>query len=190
MNPTDYSYSEDGGGGGGFGPKSPTNETAIERADEEAAIVGNMALYCMSLGAIPHVPMRGFWRVHGVCRGMMVDGLQGVERVCRHLRVHLGDVLRAEGIELYLRQAEDIRALSKAMFPNEDPDWLTIEEAMEYTGKSRKTIMDWVRAGGMRTLDDRWGMMIHRQSLQMKQAIILGNMFRRMNHASKFNRKR
>lgn len=183
MNPTDYTYSEVDSGGGGFGPKSPTSEFAMERADEEAAAVGNIALYCMGVGSIPRVSMRGFWRVNGVCRGMSMDGLPDVVRVCNHLRTHLGDAMRTEGIDEYLQHASDIRAISMHMFPNENTDWLTIEEAADFTGRSRATIYEWIAAGGMPVLDDRWGKMVSKEALRMKQALIMANMFRRASAA-------
>lgn len=180
MNPTDHTYSEIGSGGSGFGPKSPTSEFAMERADEEAAAVGNIALYCMGIGSIPRVSMRGFWRVNGICKGMATDGLPDVVRVCNHLRAHMGDVMRTEGIDEYLQHASDIRAISMHMFPNENTDWLTIEEALEFTGRSQRTIYNWIEGGSLPTLDDRWGKMVSKKGLQMMQCIVAANMIIRM----------
>ena len=44
----------------GFGPQSPVNEDAMEMADLEAAFIGNLARYCMAIGSIPRIPLKGF----------------------------------------------------------------------------------------------------------------------------------
>ena len=60
---------------GGFGPKSPCNESAMEMGDMEAAFVGNLARYCIARGSIPAIPLKGFWWVNGVCRGVGGSGM-------------------------------------------------------------------------------------------------------------------
>lgn len=166
----------------GFGPKSPCNDGAIFLADQEAATIGRLASYCINLGAIPAFPLRGFWWSRGRCLGMKAgDDLADIVKVIGYLRAHVGNVLNAEGVEPYLVAMEEVRSIGLGMFPNEDENWVTMEEAMDFTGRKKSIIYEWIKAGGVPVLDDRWGLMISKEHLRMKMAIVHANMLRRMN---------
>ena len=185
---TNTGYSDEEPTFSGFGPKSPCNDNAIDMADEEAVAVEYLARYCIARGSIPAIPLKGFWWSKTRCLGLKSGDLSGFRKVVGHLRRHVDAVFGTEGIAEHLELMEGIRLYSKRMFPNEDTDWLTMEEAIEFTGKSQATIYEWLKAGGIPTLDDRWGLMISKVHLQTKMALIYASKIaaiKRVNEARK-----
>lgn len=153
----------------GFGPKSPCSEHAMELGDAEAAFIGNLAYYCMRLGSIPRHHLRGLWFVNHECKGLgVVDWESDVEPIyplINHLIQHAEDIVNTEGVDELLKAGEETRWYSKKMFPQESPQWVTLEEAEKITGRSKKTIQDWRRQGWVEVLDDNWGVMFSRAGL-------------------------
>lgn len=183
----------------GFGPQSPVNEDAMEMADLEAAFIGNLARYCMAMGSIPRIPLKGFWWVNGECRGMqnaMIedefnmmgefngrDVLAPIGRVVAHLRAHVGAVLDTEGVEPILRAGEDTRWYSLKMFPQEDDQWLTEEQAQDYTGCTERTLQRWRKAGAVAFIKDEKGVAYRKSDLDTVMEIKRGNMLRGIGQA-------
>lgn len=181
----------------GFGPQSPVNEDAMEMADLEAAFVGNLARYCMAMGSVPRIPLKGFWWVNGECRGMqnaMIedefnmmgefngrDVLEPIGRVVAHLRAHVGNVLATEGVEDILRAGEDTRWYSLKMFPQEDERWETESQIMEQTGVNYKTLSRWRKSGTIQFLDDGKERMYRRDDIELIMRIKRENMLRGYN---------
>ena len=185
---TSTGYSDEEPTFSGFGPKSPCNDNAIDMADEEAVAVEYLARYCIARGSIPAIPLKGFWWSKTRCLGLKSGDLSGFRKVVGHLRRHVDAVFETEGIAEHLELMEGVRLYGKRMFPNEDTDWLTMEEAIEFTGKSQATIYEWLKAGGIPTLDDRWGLMISKKHLQTKMALIYASKIaaiKRVNEARK-----
>ena len=155
---------------GGFGPKSPCNESAMEMGDMEAAFVGNLARYCMALGTIPPHSLRGLWWVNGECKGISTynedSATLPIQGLINHLAYWSPYIIGTEGVDELLRAGEETRWYSKKMFPNENTEWVGIEEAEKITGRARKTIQDWRREGWIETLDDNWGVMYSRAGLE------------------------
>lgn len=190
MNPNDYRYSdEETISQCTFGPKSPTNDCYIDFADHEAALIGNMTRYCMAAGSIPTIPLKGFWAIAGTCIGMRTNGLPGVRTACRHLIEHIDCVINTEGIEDLLAEMVAVRKVSLSLIPNENTNWMTMEEAIKFTGRSKSQIYKWLQAGGIQTLDDRWGLMISRVDLQTKMAIIYASRLAAMKKARESNHR-
>ena len=168
----------------GYGPKSPCNDGAILLADSEGATIGRLASYCQNRGTIPYFPLKGFWWVKGRCLGLSSgDGLAEFRAVVRTLESYAAEILATEGIAPYLKAMEEIRGVSEAMFPHESDEWLTMSQAKEFTGRSQSTIYEWIAAGGIPTLDDRWGLMISRNALHLKLAIVAANKKRNIENA-------
>ena len=185
---TNTGYSDEEPTFNGFGPKSPCSDNALDMADEEAVSVEYLARYCIARGSIPAIPLKGFWWSKTRCLGLKSGDLSGFRKVVGHLRRHVDAVFDTEGIAAHLELMEGVRLYSKRMFPNEDTDWLTMEEAKEFTGKSQATIYEWLKAGGIPTLDDRWGLMISKKHLQTKMALIYASKIaaiKRVNEARK-----
>ena len=186
---TSTGYSDEEPTFSGFGPKSPCNDNAIDMADEEAVAVEYLARYCIARGSIPAIPLKGFWWSKTRCLGLKSGDLSGFRKVIGHLRRHVDAVFDTEGIAEHLELMADLRKSSKRMFPNEDTDWLTMEEAKEFAGKDARTIYRWLEAGGIPTLDDRWGLMISKNHLQTKMAIVYASRLSAMRKAREMNEK-
>ena len=181
----------------GFGPQSPVNEDAMAMADFEAAFIGNLARYCMAMGTVPRIPLKGFWWVRGACRGMknaMIEDefdfmgnltsrnvLAPIDRVIDHLRVHVGNVLATEGVDDILRAGEDTRWYSLKMFPQEDDKWLSESEAQSYTGRTGRTLREWRNSGVVEHIKDSAGIAYKKADLDAVMEIKRGNMLRAMN---------
>ena len=186
---TNTGYSDEEPTFSGFGPKSPCNDNALDMADEEALLVEYLARYCIARGSIPAIPLKGFWWSKTRCLGLKSGDLSGFRKVIGHLRRHIDAVFETEGIAEHLELMDRARGYSKRMFPNEDTDWLTMEEAIEFTDKDESTIYKWLKAGGIPTLDDRWGLMISKVHLQTKMALIYGSKLTAMQRARDANSK-
>ena len=156
-------------------------------ADEEAVAVEYLARYCIARGSIPAIPLKGFWWSKTRCLGLKSGDLSGFRKVIGHLRRHVDAVFATEGIAEHLELMEGVRLYSKRMFPNEDTDWLTMEEAEEFTGQKKRAIYYWLEAGGIPTLDDRWGLMISKKHLQTKMALVYASRLSAMARARKSN---
>ena len=181
---TNTGYSDEEPTFNGFGPKSPCNDNAIDMADEEALLIEYLARYCIARGSIPAIPLKGFWWSRTRCLGLKSGDLSGFRKVVGHLRRHVDAVFDTEGIAEHLELMDRARGYGKRMFPNEDTDWLTMEEAKEFTGKDESTIYKWLKAGGIPTLDDRWGLMISKVHLQTKMALIYGSKLSALSRAN------
>ena len=186
---TNTGYSDEEPTFNGFGPKSPCNDNALDMADEEALLVEYLARYCIARGSIPAIPLKGFWWSKTRCLGLKSGDLSGFRKVIGHLRRHIDAVFETEGIAEHLELMDRARGYSKRMFPNEDTDWLTMEEAIKFTDKDESTIYKWLKAGGIPTLDDRWGLMISKVHLQTKMALIYGSKLTAMQRARDANSK-
>ena len=181
---TNTGYSDEEPTFNGFGPKSPCSDNALDMADEEAVAVEYLARYCIARGSIPAIPLKGFWWSKTRCLGLKSGDLSGFRKVIGHLRRHVDAVFDTEGIAEHLQLMADLRKSSKRMFPNEDTDWLTMEEAIKFTDKDESTIYKWLKAGGIPTLDDRWGLMISKVHLQTKMALIYGSKLSALSRAN------
>lgn len=163
----------------------------MEMGDLEAAFVGNLARYCMAAGSIPSRPIKGFWWVNGTCRGVKggfdedefdlfgnpngFDYLHEVRGVVQHLRTWAPAVVKTEGVEELLSAGEDVRWYSLKMFPQESNDWITPEQAAEYTGRSKETLRTWRQRGIVECLNDNWGVMYSKRGLEVTVAAMKSN---------------
>lgn len=149
----------------GFTSKLPLTLSALDMADMEAAFVGGLAKYCMAVGSVPRASLKAFWFINGECRGLRGDRLAELRQTARHLIRYAPFVIGTEGVQPLLDVGEEIRGVSKKMFPQEDDDWLTVEQACELTGRSARTLRRWHESGWVETLNDNWGLMYSRKGL-------------------------
>lgn len=141
--------------------------SAEEIADYEVAFVGNLADYCIAIGSIPAIEMRGFWRsetgeVKGLLPSGVVDGTHGeeyphVNRVIRHLRAYAGEVVSTEGVEIILLAGERTRAASRHYYAKPEKNYITIHEAARAAKRSVRTIWYWVEYGWIECIQDTYG---------------------------------
>ena len=192
---------------GGFGPKSPCNESAMEMGDLEAAFVGNLARYCIARGSIPAIPLKGFWWVNGVCRGVggsgmdedeigFFDGqftgydyLHKIRKVVNHLIRFADEVMNTTGVEDILSAGEDTRWYSLKMFPMENPsqesDWVTLEEAMELTGRTSRTLINWSESGSVDRIGEGRDAIYSRADIEAHMQVVRENMMRSIDALNK-----
>ena len=192
---------------GGFGPKSPCNESAMEMGDMEAAFVGNLARYCIARGSIPAIPLKGFWWVNGVCRGVGGSGmdedeigffsgeftgydyLHKIRKVVGHLINHAEAVMQTSGVEDLLGAGEDTRWYSLKMFPMENPshesDWVTLEEAMELTGRTSRTLINWSESGSVDRIGEGRDAIYSRADIEAHMQVVRENMMRSIDALNK-----
>lgn len=166
----------------------------MEMADMEAAFIGNLARYCMDMGSVPLKARKGFYWVHGVCRGMKCamiedefdfhgnhtgeDVLAPIQDMVDHLRTHLGAVLDTEGVQDLLKAGQETRWYSLKAFPNEDDSWLTEEQAQHHTGLAERTLRLWRQEGVVEYLRDKNGILYRKVDLDMMMQVKRGNMLR------------
>lgn len=178
----------------GFGPQSPVNEDAMEMADLEAAFIGNLARYCMAIGSIPRIPLKGFWWVNGECKGMKCamiedefdlmgnhngnDVLAPIRHVVKHLRVHVGAILATEGVGPILDAGAHTRWYSLKMFPQEDDRWETEAEVRSRTGMDRTTLWRWRKAGHIECIKDSNGIAYKASDINLMMEVKRENMLR------------
>ena len=158
----------------------------MEMGDLEAAFVGNLARYCMAMGTIPRRPLKGFWWVNGVCRGVNggfdedefdlfgnpngFDYLHEVREVVQHLRTWAPAVVKTEGVEELLSAGDDVRWYSLKMFPQEDMDWINEDEACELSGRSTRTLRLWRDNGWVSHIKDNWGVLYSKGAIEVTVA--------------------
>ena len=168
---------------GGFSPKSPCSDHAMELGDMEAAFVGNLARYCMALGTIPRHSLKGFWWVDGECKGLGVvdweSDVEPIQPLINHLIYWAPYIIGTEGVDELLRAGEETRWYSRKMFPNEDvKEWVSEDEAMAITGRSKVTLWEWRKSGTVRFVKDEHGIEYYKPDLDLKMEIVRGNMMR------------
>ena len=167
---------------GGFGPKSPCSDHAMELGDMEAAFVGNLARYCMVIGTIPRHSLKGLWWVNGECKGILTYDEDAatlpIQGLINHLIYWAPYIIGTEGVDELLRAGEETRWYSKKMFPHETGEWLSEEEARRITGRTKKTLWEWRKAGTVRNIKDEHGISYRKEDLELMMEIKRGNMFR------------
>lgn len=155
---------------GGFGSKPPLSLHAMELADLEAAFVGNLARYCMAMGTIPPYSLRGLWWVNKECKGLAVtdwdSDVELIQGLINHLIRYAPFIVGTEGVGDILDAGRDTRWYGEKMFPNEAPEWVTIEQACEMSGRTPKTVNDWRREGWIEVLNDDRGILYSKSGME------------------------
>ena len=147
--------------------------------------MGNLARYCMALGSIPPHSLKGLWWVNGECKGISTTGPQAIQGLINHLIYWAPYIIGTEGVDELLRAGEETRWYSKKMFPQEDNQWLTLEQACELTGRKPFTINQWRLKGWVETLDDNWGTMYAKNGIET----IFNAMDGKRNNIESYNRR-
>lgn len=171
MTPGNHGYS-DTPTNRGFGPKSPCNDHAMHLADMEAAFVGNLAYYCMTIGTIPRHSLRGLWFINGECKGLHTYGLRELPALINHLIYWAPYIIGTEGIQDLLKAGEETRWYTKRTLPSEQQDeWVTQKQAEELTGRAYKTLWTWRNEGIVRHHKNKYGIVYNKQDLELMAKI-------------------
>lgn len=176
----DYTYSDDIFANTGFGPKSPGKDGMIQLADTEAMVLGRLISYCINVGTLPEFPLDMFWWSRGRCMGLSTkrSAMGRLRLAVMVVKAHADEIVATHGIEPYLTAMEEVREITGNIIPTQEDEYLTMEEAEKYTGKDKRTILRWMEAGGIPTLDKRWGLMISKHHLKIKMALVYANKIR------------
>lgn len=171
MTPTNHGYS-DVPTSSGFGPRSPLNEHAMGLADMEAAFIGNLAYYCIAMGAIPLHSLKGLWFVDHECKGIHTYGLKTLPALVRHLIHWAPYIIGTEGVDDLLKAGEETRWYTKRTLPSEQQDeWITQKQAEELTGRAYKTLWTWRNEGIVRHHKNKYGIVYNKQDLELMKQI-------------------
>lgn len=180
MTPGNHGYS-DAPASRSFGPKSPCNEYAMDLADMEAAFIGNLAKYCITMGSIPPHSLRGLWFINGECKGIHTNGLATLPQIINHLLQHIEEILNTERTQDLLKAGEETRWYTKRTLPNEQKEtWITQKQAEEYTGRTRWALWQWRKEGTIRHHKDEHGTIYLKADLDLMLEIKRGNQIRGM----------
>lgn len=127
---------------------------------------------------------RTFWWVNGRCKGLsggrledgecgffgkVSDGWGGdIELIVEHLRTWAPSILRTEGVMPFIEDGLKIRVYTDRCFPAEHDEWLTVDEAAVKSGRSRRTIRDWVDANTVEHIGFGYDASIKASSLRFR----------------------
>ena len=167
---------------GGFSPKSPCSDHAMELGDMEAAFVGNLARYCMVIGTIPRHSLKGLWWVNGECKGISTHNEDAatlpIQGLINHLIYWAPYIIGTEGVDELLRAGQETRWYSQKMFPHETGEWVNEDKAIDITGRTKKTLWEWRKAGTVRNIKYEHGISYYKADLELMMEIKRGNMLR------------
>lgn len=149
--------------------KPPLSLSAMEYADLEAGAFGNIILHSMHMGTLPRIKTSHLLQTRrrdhephtrlGIplifdspeCVGTRsyVEGSSLVVEMMKlseHAKSHAAPILTTEGIDPFLSYADKIRTVSEKLIsrPADAKDWMTIEEAANFSGLSPATIEKWL----------------------------------------------
>lgn len=155
---------------GGFGPRPPLSHPMLDLADSLTRTLHGLCEALWVSGGMPREHLPGLWTRRNLDtfgREVLGDlsGGEGMRHVASYVRQyapyiagtpHIDDALA--GVEWYIN-----RALK--LFPREAPKWVTIEQACKLSGRARKTVEDWRRAGWVESIRDEYGTMYSREGI-------------------------
>lgn len=141
-------------------PQPPISLGALEWADMEAAVIGDIVKYCIAHNLIPYFSyFKLFLYRGGRCvgtRAFLEGGGQledAMSTVCELILEHVNKILSYADNELedLIKRGESIRASSFMCFPEEKidsaKDWKTVSQLVEHFQVSERTIYRWIAAG-------------------------------------------
>lgn len=127
---------------------------------------------------------RTFWWVNGRCKGLSGGRLEepefgffgrvsagwgeDIEQIVDHLRTWAPSILRTEGVMPFVEDGLRIRVYTERCFWGEADEWLTVDEAAKRSGRSRRTIRNWVDANTVEHLGTGYGSLIKASSLKFR----------------------
>ena len=88
----------------------------------------------------------------------------------------------------FIEDGVRIRTYSDRCFPSERDDWLTVDEAAMRSGRSRRTIRNWVDANTVEHLGTGYGASINASSLRFRIDAIKSSQMERLDKANRTGR--
>ena len=109
--------------------------------------------------------------------------------VVNHLIKFADEVMNTTGVEDLLSAGESTRWYSLKMLPMENPsqesDWVTLEEAMELTGRTSRTLINWSESGSVDRIGEGRDAIYSRVDIEAHMQIVRENMMRSIDALNK-----
>lgn len=155
---------------GGFGPRPPLSHPMLDLADNLTRALHGLCEALWGSGVLPREHLPGLWtrRDMGTFgREVLGDlsGGEGMRHVHRYVREYAPYIAGAPGVEDVLADLEWYVNRGLKLFPREAAKWITLEQACKLSGRARKTVEDWRRAGWVESIRDEYGTMYSRAGI-------------------------
>lgn len=155
---------------GGFGPRSPLSHHMLGLADNLTRTLHGLCEALWAAGGMPREHLPGLWTRRNLntfgreVLGDLSDG-GGMRHVHRYVHQYAPYIAGVPGIKEALADVEWYVNRGLKLFPREAARWITIEQACKLSGRARKTVEDWRRAGWVETIRDEYGTMYNRAGI-------------------------
>ena len=155
---------------GGFGPRSPLSHHMLDLADSLTRALHGLCEALWASGGMPREHLPGLWTRRNLDtfgREVLGDlsGGEGMRHVHRYVHQYAPYIAGAPGIDGALADLEWYINRGLKLFPREAAKWITIEQACKLSGRARKTVEDWRRAGWVESIRDEYGTMYSRAGI-------------------------
>ena len=155
---------------GGFGPRPPLSHPMLDLADSLTRALHGLCEALWAAGGMPREHLSGLWTRRNLdtfgreVLGDLSNG-EGMRHVHRYVHQYAPYIAGAPGIEDSLADLEWYVNRGLKLFPREAAKWITIEQACKLSGRARKTVEDWRRAGWVESIRDEYGTMYSRAGI-------------------------
>lgn len=155
---------------GGFGPRPPLSHPMLDLADNLTRTLHGLCEALWVSGGMPREHLPGLWTRRNLdtfgreVLGDLSSG-EGMRHVARYVRQYAPYIAGTPHIDDALADVEWYINRGLKLFPREAPRWVTIEQACKLSGRARKTVEDWRRAGWVESIRDEYGTMYSRAGI-------------------------
>lgn len=155
---------------GGFGPRPPLSHPMLDLADNLTRTLHGLCEALWAAGGMPREHLPGLWTRRDIdsfgreVLGDLSDG-EGMRHVAGYVRQYAPYIAGTPHIDDALADVEWYINRALKLFPREAPKWVTIEQACKLSGRARKTVEDWRRAGWVESIRDEYGTMYSREGI-------------------------
>lgn len=155
---------------GGFGPRPPLSHPMLDLADNLTRTLHGLCEALWVSGGMPREHLPGLWTRRNLdtfgreVLGDLSSG-EGMRHVAGYVRQYAPYIAGAPHIDDALADVEWCINRALKLFPREAPKWVTIEQACKLSGRARKTVEDWRRAGWIESIRDEYGTMYSREGI-------------------------
>ena len=142
----------------------------LDLADNLTRTLHGLCEALWAAGGMPREHLSGLWTRRNLdtfgreVLGDLSNG-EGMRHVHRYVHQYAPYIAGAPGIEDSLADLEWYVNRGLKLFPREAAKWITIEQACKLSGRARKTVEDWRRAGWVESIRDEYGTMYSRAGI-------------------------
>ena len=151
-------------GSSGFGPKVPLSAGMLSLADSLTANLHGLCELMWGMGVMPREHLPHLWRRRDFDGGIEAIGDdvtgEGIKYVAAYVRRTAPYIAGTPGIEWAIDRLEHVIDIGLKMFPQENVNWVSVEDASRASGRTASTIGQWIKHGSVRALNDNWGKMV------------------------------